>query len=148
MIMMMPPPPPSKVLEDCLDKLLAKLKELALDNSGEFQRLNTVLARITDPGTEPNDFTRNLKELAEVVIDMRTHPSTPAMRELPVPPYDLWLPFKARDLTPSDSKDLEAAKQILNEKVRALSEITHSKSTVTQLERSVQEPKSIDKIEV
>jgi hypothetical protein len=114
------------LLEDSLDKLAAKLGELASDRSSEVQRIRDVLTAIDARGTEAKAFRGNLRELAEAVIYARTSSGNPAgnpaLRDLPIPPYDLWLPFKAKDLTPSDPKDLDGAVQIWNKKVRVLAE--------------------------
>lgn len=111
----------NKLLENSLDTLAAKLGELTADHASELQGICDVLATITSRGMEPADFRRNLKELAEAVIHVRTRPNSPSrFRELPVPPYDLWLPFKAEDSTTTDSEEMFEAMKIFNHKVTAL----------------------------
>src|SRR5690349_2228099 len=103
----------TELLKNSLDKLATKLDELAAGHSAECQRIHDVLADITARGSETSEFRRDLKNLAQVVIAVRTQPgNAPSLRELPVPPYDLWLPFKAEDLTPSDPEDMVEATRI------------------------------------
>jgi hypothetical protein len=103
-------------LESSLNKLAAKLDELGADHSSELDRIRDALVQIAIRGLEVDDFTRNLKDLAEAVIHVRTKPgNTASLRELPVPPYDLWLPFKADDLADSDPHDLDDAVRIFKE---------------------------------
>ncbi|MGB9179543.1 MAG: hypothetical protein WCB68_09905 [Pyrinomonadaceae bacterium] len=109
----------NELLKSSLNTLATKLGEFPDEHSSEFQPISKVLNEITERGMETDAFRKNLKELAEAVIQVRK--SSPSrFRELPVPPYDLWLPFKAEDLTPTDSVDLEEAKQIFNHKVTEL----------------------------
>lgn len=106
------------LLKNSLDTLAAKLKELSADYSSELQPICEALSGMTARGLETTDFRRNLKELARAVIQLRTGVGSPArFRELPVPPYDLWLPFKAEDLRTADSADLIEAGRIFNAKV-------------------------------
>lgn len=108
----------NRLLGNSLEALAAKLGELAEEYPAELKPVCEVLATISARRDEPNDFRRNLKDLAEAVIHVRTRPNCPPrFRELPVPPYDLWLPFKAEDLTPSDPEAMPEAIRIFNEKV-------------------------------
>lgn len=112
---------PNNLLRNSLDVLATKLGELTEDYPSELKPICDVLATITSRGEEAGEFRRNLKDLAEAVIHVRTRPgSPPRFRELPVPPYDLWLPFKAEDLTPSDPEDIVDAVRIFNHKVSEL----------------------------
>lgn len=105
-----------KLLESSLDKLAAKLSELEADHSSELQSVRDVLARVGASSLEKKEFTRNLKDLAQAVIDVRIKSNVGSpLRQLPVPPYDLWLPFKADDLADSDSHDLDDAVRIFKE---------------------------------
>lgn len=111
----------NKLLGNSLDALTAKLKELVEDYPTELKPICDVLGSITAHGEDANVFRRDLKDLAEAVIHVRTRPGSPVrFRELPVPPYDLWLPFKAEDLTPSDPEDILDAVRIFNHKVSDL----------------------------
>ncbi|HEV7892056.1 MAG TPA: hypothetical protein VGP08_15530 [Pyrinomonadaceae bacterium] len=104
-----------------LEALAAKLGELGDTYPSELKPVCEALAAISARGGETDDFRRNLKDLAEAVIHVRTRPGSPQrLRELPVPPYDLWLPFKAEDLTPSDPEDIVDAVRIFNHKVSEL----------------------------
>ena len=106
----------TRLLESSLDQLAAKLDDLAADHSAELDRIRETLAQIATRGLEANDFIWNLRDLAEAVIHVRTKlGNSAALRELPVPPYDLWLPFKARDSTRSDRQELENAVRIFKD---------------------------------
>ncbi|HJQ25466.1 MAG TPA: hypothetical protein VKA60_16215 [Blastocatellia bacterium] len=102
------------LLKSSLDCLSEKLGRLA--NDPELDRVREALAQIARRGLEPDDFVKDLKELAEAVIEVRKKPgNSAALRELPVPPYDLWLPFKAKDWTCSDAAELADAVRIFRE---------------------------------
>ena len=111
----------NKVLEDSLEKLAKKLSELMTTHPTELQPICTALSTIMSRETNTDNFRKDLKDLAEAVISVRRTSGAPgSFRELPVPPYDLWLPFKAADLTPADADDLSEPAQILNHKVTAM----------------------------
>ena len=110
-----------KVLEDSLEKLTKKLTELMATYPAELQPICAALNTMVSRGMNTDGFRRDLKDLAEAVITVRRTSGAPApFRELPVPPYDLWLPFKAADLTPADAEDLSEPAQVLNHKVTAM----------------------------
>jgi hypothetical protein len=110
-----------KVLEDSLEKLTKKLTELMVTYPAELQPICAALNTIVSRGMNTDGFRRDLKDLAEAVITVRRTSGAPApFRELPVPPYDLWLPFKAADLTPADAEDLSEPAQVLNHKITAM----------------------------
>ena len=111
----------NRLLENSLEGLAVKIEELSIDHAVELQPICEALTIIHGRGMESTEFRVDLKELAEAVIKVLTRPGTPArLRELPIPPYDLWLPFKAEDLTPSDPEDLVEAMRIFNHKVSDL----------------------------
>jgi hypothetical protein len=57
---------------------------------------------------DPKDFLRGLMDLAQAVIDVRKSASLGRpLAELPVPPYDLWLPFKAAAARPHEGTSPE-----------------------------------------
>ncbi|MDQ3743129.1 MAG: hypothetical protein M3444_01980 [Acidobacteriota bacterium] len=111
----------NKLLGISLDALAAKLRELAEEYPSELKPVCDLLGSIASHEENTDVFRRDLKDLAEVVIQVRTQKGSPLrFRELPVPPYDLWLPFKAEDLTPSDPEDIVDAVRIFNHKVSEL----------------------------
>jgi hypothetical protein len=80
----------------------------------ELRDIRAVLAEIDESGAEPSAFRRKLKDLAEAVIEARKT-GRYLLRDLPIPPYDLWLPFKAQDLTSSDPEDIADAIEIFKD---------------------------------
>lgn len=109
------------LLEDSLERLAKKLNELMDNYAAELQPICAALTTMINRGMETDGFRRDLKDLADAVITVRKTSGAPApFRELPVPPYDLWLPFKAADLTPADAQDLSEPARILNHKVTAM----------------------------
>lgn len=106
------------LLEKSLDELAAKLDALAADHSQQLQPIRDAIMHIEERGgMTAESFIRDLMELSGMVIQVRTQAASPALRDLPVPPYDLWLPFKAEDLTRSDRVDLPGAIRIYNQMV-------------------------------
>jgi hypothetical protein len=104
------------ILEDSLERLVAKVDELAATHPLELQPIRAALAEINSNGVDAGSFQASLIKLAEAVIYVRKHPGSPSrLRDLPIPPYDLWLPFKARDLASSDPEDIADAIKIFKE---------------------------------
>lgn len=75
---------------------------------------------------EPDAFVRGLVEFSAAILNVRNEfdfeaaveirrDTGAAFEDLPVPPYDLWLPFKAEGSTPNPNVDLAAAIKIFNE---------------------------------
>ena len=64
-------------------------------------------------------FVQALVGLARALIELRQSKDGGALSTLPVPPYDLWLPFKAKALRPSDkpSSRYTAAGPVRNKKI-------------------------------
>jgi len=109
------------ILEDSLERLAKKMNELMPTHPAELQPICNALTTMRSRGMNTEGFRRDLMNLAEAVIGVRKICGTSAsFRDLPVPPYDLWLPFKAADLTPADAQDLSEAAQIFNHKVTAM----------------------------
>lgn len=105
----------NQLLKESLDGLAGALGDLGADYASDLKPIREALAKNNERGTDTDDwFIRNLKDLAEAVITVRkAHQSEPLLGKLPIPPYDLWLPFKAKDSTDSDRVDFEEAKAIL-----------------------------------
>ena len=105
----------NQLLKESLDGLAGALGDLGTDYASDLKPIREALAKNNERGTDTDDwFIRNLKDIAEAVITVRkAHRSEPLLGKLPIPPYDLWLPFKAKDSTDSDRVDFEEAKTIL-----------------------------------
>jgi len=110
----------NKLLEDSLNSLASKLGELAASHSSELQPISATLAEIDARSTDITSFKRNLKALAGAVIVVRKSSAPPLLKELPIPPYDLWLPFVAQDANVPVDENLKDAMRIFGEKVNTL----------------------------
>ena len=120
-----------KLLEDSLSRLAAKLDEFAVDYPAELRPICEAVKNIAEGGMETTDFKTNIRSLAQAVIDVRTKSGSPSrFRELPIPPYDLWLPFKADDLAPADTEDLDGVALIFNHRVSEMA-LAHGCSNTT-----------------
>jgi|ERR1041384_404574 hypothetical protein len=90
------------------------------DEVREFQPIGNVFKDLKPvDDDEPASFIRALRDLSDAVILVRSTSKTPAISSLPVPPYDLWLPFK----TPASStvKASSEAIKLFNDERHAIS---------------------------
>jgi hypothetical protein len=104
--------------ESELNHSLVELRRQLRDLVGKYpERLEPIrLAILKIRETGGADPLRCLKELAEAVIDVRKEAddTSKELRSLNIPPYLLFLPFKAGDKRPSDSVDLPEAAHLQN----------------------------------
>ncbi len=113
-------------LEGSLNTLAAELGKLSAAHSSELQPIRAALEGIYARGIEAGAFRKNLVELAKAVIEVRKTPGISAsLQKLPVPPYDLWLPFMAQSLTPPVTEDLVAVTQIFKDRVSSFVHALH-----------------------
>lgn len=110
-----------------LEANLTKLRETValVQEASEQSALAPVYAalRLLDEAMSAAEdtycFVQALVGLARAIIAVRQTVQRGPLAELPVPPYDLWLPFKAASLRPSDEPSLRyaAAAPVLNKKI-------------------------------
>ena len=87
------------LLRKSLDRLNERVQDLDEDEDLEFQDVGDAVMRIQETASEESvTFIENLVTLSKAVIKVRTR-SKGRLRDLPVTPYDLWLPFKAKGST-------------------------------------------------
>lgn len=79
-------------------------------------------------------FVRALVKLAEVVIKLRQGPHAQDLGQLTVPPYDLWLPFKAASMTKTDQSGFTSQSPVYNDKIG--STVGHLAKLVVRAEQS------------
>jgi TIR domain-containing protein len=132
----------NKILEDSLTKLGCKLNELLAGYSAELQPIRTALAEIDTRMVDPAVFKRSLISLAGAVINVRkSSPGSSPLRQLPVPPYDLWLPFMIPGQSTSDSEDLAEIPLTFNKKVDELIRKIITSAVVPQPKSELSGPK-------
>lgn len=102
------PTPAEQELEASIEKLKKAIAEVPEEERQALAPLHEPL-RSLGKAMEAEDsqvFVRCLVDLARTVIDIRKSAKEKSLHrslaELPVPPYDLWLPFKAHVARPSD----------------------------------------------
>jgi len=83
-------------LGEGLESLGTAIDDLTVEETIDLGEIRERLATIDDLGGE--QYIRAYVELAGRVIETRVQGGTGQLSTLPVPPYDLMLPFKARDL--------------------------------------------------
>lgn len=93
------------LLKKSLDRLMEKLGTLEGDQLVEFQPIGDAVTKIQAADNTEASFTKNLIDLSEAVIKVRIKSASSVLQDLGIPPYDLWLPFKAAT---SSSASLEA----------------------------------------
>jgi hypothetical protein len=108
----------NKLLEESLGRFDQRFRVLAPKFFSELRPLGDVIANIE---LQPEPFVDCLLKFSDAVVTIRTKQA--AVRELPVPPYDLWLPFKAEHVSKWDPQALEDASQIFQEKIRGIASL-------------------------
>jgi len=101
-------------LKDSLTRLAAKLQNVP-SGTPNLEKISQAIANLNSPELDETNFAQRLKELAEAVIDARTSSTNEWMKQLPIPPYDLWLPFKAKNLRTNDQSDIGIARAVINQ---------------------------------
>jgi len=108
-------------LADSLEKLRGMIALVPEDKRESLSLVRASLLTL-DKAMGSKDspgFVQALVGLARAVIDVRQKKETDALAALPVPPYDLWLPFKAASLRSSDqpSSRYTAASAVRNKRI-------------------------------
>jgi hypothetical protein len=105
------------LLEESLSRFDEKFRVLGPKFVSELRPLGDVIASIE---LQPEPFFDNLLKFADAVVAVRKNT---ALRDLPVPPYDLWLPFKAEQVFKWDPSALEGANGIFQKRIRGLASL-------------------------
>jgi hypothetical protein len=103
------------LLKRSLNKLMEKLGTLEGDQLVEFQPIGDVVTAIQAADNSEASFTKNLIDLSDAVIKVRIKSASPVLQDLAVPPYDLWLPFKAEASHSASSEALSDTIAIFRE---------------------------------
>jgi hypothetical protein len=111
----------NNLLEDSLKKFAERFRAMAPKHFAELRPIGNVIRALSAPDSlNEGAFVKNLVNLSEAVIEVRKNPaSPPSFRELPIPPYDLWLPFKAHGAA-LEPKDLNKANDVFSKQVGEL----------------------------
>lgn len=128
------------LLKESLNKLMKKLEKLEGDQLLEFQPIGDAIIEIQAADNSESSFIKNLIKLSDVVIEARKRTGSP-LQDLPVPPYDLWLPFKVESLAPQSPEDLVKAFEIFSGELSGIA--SHWRPIASMLRKS-SEPKSTD----
>jgi hypothetical protein len=109
-------------LKQSLQKLVERFSSLTAKHFQELKPIGEALTEITPADEKDTEtFLRNLQGLSAAVISVRkkTDKSSP-VKDLPIPPYDLFLPFRSATAQ-KESASLAEAIGILNDTVQQLS---------------------------
>lgn len=109
-------------LKQSLQKLVERFNSLIPKYFQELKPIGAALSEIKPADEKDREtFLRNLQSLSAAVISVRkkTDKSSP-VKDLPVPPYDLFLPFRSATVT-NQTASLAEAIRSLNETVQQLS---------------------------
>jgi hypothetical protein len=111
-------------LADNLQKLMEQFRTLTSKHFQELKPIGDALIEIKRSEGKDKEFVRNLKTLSSAVIAVRKEPRNSAsVRNLTVPPYDLFLPFKSNSTGRNDSAVFDdAAIKTFNEAIQQLNE--------------------------
>jgi hypothetical protein len=113
----------NRILEDNLKRFVEKFEELAPKHFSELKSLGETIEDINTSNPEAESFVNNLIRFSTAVIEVRKlSKSATMLKELPVPPYDLWLPFKAKGKMP-EPEALSKASQTFTEQLGELTRI-------------------------
>ena len=120
------------LLEESLRVFGERFNRVLADQFTQLTPIGDALKQIRARGAgDPACFVRNLVDLSSAIIQVRNavdfstavvigKSSNAVLGSFPVPPYDLWLPFKAEDLTPGPAEGLEQAVRIFEASVYPL----------------------------
>jgi hypothetical protein len=107
-------------LNDSLKRFFKKFQELTPKHRSELEPIGRAVEAITTSGPKPETFVSDLLRFSAAVIEVRSSKGPSALKELPVPPYDLWLPFKAKGKMPQPNA-VAAVSHDFTERINELS---------------------------
>jgi|SRR6185436_14135364 len=82
-------------LEASLKQLREAITRVPEDEQGILAPVQASLVALTESTAKDLSFVKALVGLARTIIEVRQKAQRGPLKTLPVPPYDLWLPFKA-----------------------------------------------------
>lgn len=109
-------------LEESLQNLVDEFRMLTSKYFQELRPIGAALMEIKPcGGKDKESFIRSLKTLSAAVIAVRKEKKNPPpVRALSVPPYDLFLPFKAESIGSDDSEVFAGVIKTFNERMDQL----------------------------
>lgn len=105
----------NRLLNESLRKFDERFVELAQKFSSELRPLGETIASIK---LQPEPFVENLLRFSDAIVTARSKRAE--LKDLPVPPYDLWLPFKADHVPECDPGALAEASKDFQERIASL----------------------------
>jgi hypothetical protein len=100
-----------KELKDKLGKLAIELRELGKEHKSELKLIHETFKEMNlEEMEKPENFLKNLVSLTKAVIRVSyQEKSSPLYGKLTLPPYDLFLPFKAKKLAENENENVSYA---------------------------------------
>ena len=97
-----------KELKDKLGKLAIELRELGKEHKNELKLIHETFTEMNlEEMEKPENFLKNLVSLTKAVIRVSyQEKSSPLYGKLTLPPYDLFLPFKAKKRAENENENL------------------------------------------
>jgi hypothetical protein len=123
-----------KELKDKLGKLAVEIKELGEEYKGELKPIHEAFAEMNLEEMEvPGNFLKDLVSLSKAVLKISyREKSSPLYGKLTLPPYDLFLPFKSKDLAENENENLSLLRKNdlidIKEKYLKINEASMSKN--------------------
>jgi hypothetical protein len=110
-------------LEVGLKEMREAISRVPEEERGALAPVHEALQTLDDSMAKQNreQFVRSLVGLARAVLEVRQRTPRGPLAEIPVPPYDLWLPFKAGALRLSDASSSSFYQRVpvINVRVRS-----------------------------
>lgn len=106
------------LLKECLRKFEERFAPLAKQFTSVLRPLGETIARIE---LQPEPFVENLWRFSDAIVTARSLRAE--LKDLPVPPYDLWLPFKADHVPECDPVALAEASKVFQERIASLARL-------------------------
>jgi hypothetical protein len=104
------------ILSEYLTKLSDTLQGLDKDCDAEFEGVGNAIIEIHASADSTFDtFVKNIVKLSDAIVVTRGR--SDSLRNLPVLPYDLWLPFKSDTAARSSDESLTEAAAVFNTQV-------------------------------
>lgn len=107
-----------QLLDDGLDQLRVALDGIDGDEDwlSETEDVCQSIREVENNRSSPYDYLRAYVDLARKTIELRMMPTTTLFRSLPIPPYNLMLPFKAGSIRDCDVFILGYSLPVFNER--------------------------------